>query len=302
MAKECCSVAQKITVAPVGPEGGQSTYPASTKAEATEHLPACITEPRKQKAKDSTVEELEPYQLFDDFEDRKVFIGSELDPASRTAIIEVLKSNSDCFAWSHSDMIGIDSEITTHKLNVNPHYTPVKQRKRPHAGVKRRTIEEETKKLADNGFIREVKYPEWLANVVVVPKKNNKWKMCVDYTDLNKAYPKDSYPLPQIDRLIDSTAGHRLLTFLDAYSGYNQILMDRCDEEKIAFITDQGTFCYKVMPFGLKNAGATYQCLVCRMFKEYIGRSMEVYIDDMLVKSIDTEHLSRPNFWARDGT
>ncbi|KAM1180790.1 hypothetical protein ACFX2G_020210 [Malus domestica] len=109
--------------------------------------------------------------------------------------------------------------------------------------------------------------------------------MCVDYTDLNKGCPNDSFPLSLIDKLIDSTAGCELLSFMDAYSGYNQILMNPPDQEHTAFTTDRGLYCYKVMPFGLENAGATYQRLVNSMFIEQIGKSMEVYVDDMLVKS-----------------
>ena len=109
--------------------------------------------------------------------------------------------------------------------------------------------------------------------------------MCVDFTDLNKACPKDSFPLPRIDQLVDSKAGHKLLMFMDAFSGYNQIKMDEEDQKKTAFITSQGLYCYKVMPFGLKNAGATYQGLVNKMFNKQISRNMEAYIDDMLVKS-----------------
>ena len=135
------------------------------------------------------------------------------------------------------------------------------------------------------GFIWEVYYPEWLANVILVKKANGKWRMCVDFTDLNKACPKDSFPLSRIDQLVDSTAGHKLLTFMDAFSGYNQIRMAEEDQEKIAFITSQGLYCYKVIPFGLKNAGATYQRLVNKIFSQQIGRNMEVYVDDMLVKS-----------------
>ncbi|XP_024035481.1 uncharacterized protein LOC127899240 [Citrus sinensis] len=109
--------------------------------------------------------------------------------------------------------------------------------------------------------------------------------MCVDFTDLNKACPKDSFPLPKIDQLVDSTAGHGLLSFMDAFSGYNQIPMDEQDEESTAFITNMGLFCYRVMPFGLKNAGATYQRLVNKIFKPLIGHTMEVYVDDMITKS-----------------
>ncbi|RDX85065.1 hypothetical protein CR513_33786, partial [Mucuna pruriens] len=134
-------------------------------------------------------------------------------------------------------------------------------------------------------FIREVQYPSWLANVVMVRKANGRWRMCIDYTDLNQACPKDSYPLPSIDRLVDGVSGYALLSFMDAYSGYNQIQMHPQDEEKTAFIIDIGTFCYRVMPFGLKNAGAMYQRLMDQVFKEVLGVDLEVYVDDMVVKS-----------------
>ena len=117
---------------------------------------------------------------------------------------------------------------------------------------------EEIRKLLEAGFIREVYYPDWLANVVMVKKNNGKWRMCIDFTDLNRACPKDSYPLPRINTLVDSMARHELLSFMDAFSCYNQIKMKEEDQEKTSFVTSQGLFCYKVMPFGLKNAGATY--------------------------------------------
>ena len=111
--------------------------------------------------------------------------------------------------------------------------------------------------------------------------------MCIDFTDLNQACQKDSLLLPKIDQLVDSTTGHKLLSLMDTFSRYNQILMDEEDQEKTSFVTSQGLYCYKVMPFGLKNIGATYQRLVNRMFSHQIGRNVEVYVDDMLVKSKD---------------
>ncbi|KAM1216401.1 hypothetical protein EV1_012756 [Malus domestica] len=152
----------------------------------------------------------------------------------------------------------------------------------------------EVEKLKGIGFVREVNYPTWVANVVLIKKNPTKeslllqkvlWRMCVDYTDLNKGCPKDSFPLPLIDKLIDSTAGCELLSFMDAYLGYNQILMNPPNQEHTAFTTDRRLYCYKVMSFGLKNAGATYQRLVNSMFAEQIEKSLEVYVDDMLVKS-----------------
>ena len=129
-----------------------------------------------------------------------------------------------------------------------------------------KAVTEEVEKLLEVDFIREVFYLDWLVNMVMVKKSNGKWRMCIDFTDLNKACPKDSFPLSRIDQLVDSTTGHKLLSFMDAFSRYNQILMDEDDQEKTSFITSQGLYCYKVMPFGLKNIGATYQRLVNRMF------------------------------------
>lgn len=140
------------------------------------------------------------------------------------------------------------------------------------------------------GFIREVHYPQWLSNVVLVKKENGKWRMCINFTKLNKACPKDSYPLPMIDQLVDITAEHEMLSFMDAYSGYNQIKMYKPDQEKTSFITNIGLYCYKVMPFGLKNVEATYQRMVNHMFAPLMEKNMEVYVDDMLVKSIKSHH------------
>ena len=146
-------------------------------------------------------------------------------------------------------------------------------------------IQAEVDNLLQNRFIRAVKYLEWLANVVVVPKKGNKWRVCVDYTDLNDACPKDSFPLPRINQIVEASVRHGMLSFLDAFSGYHQIPMHLPDAEKTSFITPHGLYCYNVMPFGLKNAGATYQRLVMKLFRPLLGSTMEVYIDDMLVKS-----------------
>jgi hypothetical protein len=121
---------------------------------------------------------------------------------------------------------------------------------------------------------------------MLVKKSHGKWRMCVDFIDLNKACLKDSFPLPQINMLVDSTTRCGLLSFMDAFSGYNQIRMHPVDQEKTAFITDQGLHYYKFMPFRLKNARATFQRLMNKMFHEQIGRNMEVYVDDILVKSV----------------
>ena len=154
-------------------------------------------------------------------------------------------------------------------------------------------LKDEVDKLLDCNFIKEPYYPSWLANPVLVRKPNGKWRTCVDFTDLNKACPKDSFPLPRINQLVDATLGHQLLNFMDAYSRYNQIPMHVPDQEHTTFITNRGLYCYKVMPFGVKNAGMTYQRLVNMIFKEQISKTMEVYVDDMLVKSkVSSDHVA----------
>ena len=122
-------------------------------------------------------------------------------------------------------MVGIDPKLIVHQLQVDPDHQPVKQKRRKFTPERNKIINEEIQKLIDIGSMKEVKYPNWLTNVVVVKKKNGKWRVCIDFTDLNKACPKDSFPFPHIGMLVDATAGHELLSFMDAYSGYNQILM-----------------------------------------------------------------------------
>ena len=240
-------------------------------------------------------EELEPISLDDDPE-HLAYIGSKLAEDLKSLLTQFLKQNRDVFAWKQADMGGIDPTVITHRLHINPSFKPVQQKRKSFATERQRAINEEVGKLLQAGAIREVGYPEWLANVVLVKKANGKWRLCIDFTDINKACPKDSFPLPRIDLIVDATAGHELLSFMDAFSGYNQISMDPDDKEKTSFVTAQGTYRYRVMPFKLKNAGATYQRLVNRMFQKQIGATMEVYIDNMLVKSTKADlhiaHLS----------
>ena len=172
-----------------------------------------------------------------------------------------------------------------HHLNVNPVITPKKQA--PWRPSKEHTdaMREEVARLKRAGAIKEIFYPEWLANTVVVRKKSGKWRVCIDFTDLNKACPKDPFLMPRIDRLVDSTAGHPRMSFLDTFQGYHQIPLAAEDQKKTAFVTPVGNYHYKVMPFGLKNVGSTYQRMMTRMFEQQMGKSIEVYIDDMVVKS-----------------
>ncbi|WZZ03192.1 hypothetical protein YC2023_089113 [Brassica napus] len=234
------------------------------------------------KKREPTCEPVVTICLDEAFLERCVEIGANLREPLRTELVTCLKKNLNTFAWAVEDMPGIDINITCHELNIDPTFKLVKQKRRKLGPECAFAVNDEVEKLLKVGSITKVRYPDWLANPV-----------CVDFTDLNKACTKDSFLLPHIDRLVEATAGNELLSFMDAFSGYNQIRMNPDDREKTAFITDRGTYCYNVMPFGLKNAGATYQRLVNRMFSKQLGKTMEVYIDDMLVKSLKAkDHMS----------
>jgi hypothetical protein len=188
-------------------------------------------------------------------------------------------------------MPGIPREVAEHSLDILPHSCAVQQRLRRFDEERRRAIGAELRKLLEAGFIKEVFHPTWLTNPVLVKKKNGKWRMCVDYTSLNKACPKVPFPLPRIDQIVDLTAGCELLCFLDAYSGYHQIKMKESDQLATSFITPFRMYCYVTMPFGLRNAGATYQRCMQHVFGDHIGRTVEAYVDDIVVKTRKADDL-----------
>jgi hypothetical protein len=169
-------------------------------------------------------------------------------------------------------MPGVPRELVEHALNMDPKARPVKQPLRWFDKPKCKAIAAELHRLENAGFIREIKTSTWVCNPVIVPKKNTDvCRVCVDYTSLNKQCPKDPFPLPCIDQIIDSKVGCARLSFLDAYLGYNQIKVKKEEEEKTAFITPYNIFCYQVMLFGLKNAGATYQRIMQNCLESQIG-------------------------------
>ena len=161
----------------------------------------------------------------------------------------------------------MDLEFISHSLNVNPNTVP--RRRQPQRSSKEHfdAVKEEVLKLKQTRAIKEVFYLEWLANIVVVKKKSSKWRVCVDFTDLNKAYPKDPFPVLRINQLVDATSNHSKMSFLNAFQGYHQIPLALLDQEKMAFFTPTGNYHYLVIPFGLKNDRSTYQRMVTRMFE-----------------------------------
>jgi hypothetical protein len=206
-------------------------------------------------------------------------------------VIDFLHANTNIFAWSPSDMPGIPREVAEHSLDILPHSRVVQQWLHCFDKERCQTIGVELRKLLKARFIKEVFHPTWLANPVLVKRKNGKWRMCVDYTSLNKACPKVPFPLPRIDQIADSTVGCENLCFLDAYSGYHQIKMKESDQVTTSFITPFSMFCYVTMPFGLQNASATYQRCMQHIFGDHIGRTIEAYVDDIVVKTRKVDDL-----------
>jgi len=209
--------------------------------------------------------------------------------------VELLKEYKDCFAWDYNEMPGLSQEMVEFKLPIRPDKKPVKQIPRRFAPQILSKIKEEIERLLKSKFIRIARYVDWLANIVPVKKKNGTIRDCIDFRDLNLATPKDEYPMPVAEMLVDSAAGFEYLSMLDGYSGYNQIFIAEEDVSKTAFRCPGALGCYEwlVMPFGLKNAKATYQRAVNSMFHDFIEKFMQIYIDDIVVKSSsEDDHLN----------
>jgi len=154
-------------------------------------------------------------------EEHNTAVGTTLAAAEAETMHAALKKNVDMFAWTPTDMSGVIPNVITHRLSIFKEARPISQKKRDLGDEKRLTAKEEADNLLSVGFIREARYTTWLANVVMVTKSNGNWRMCVDYRNINSACLKDTYPLPNIDRLVNGAAGHKIMSFLDAYSGYN---------------------------------------------------------------------------------
>jgi len=203
---------------------------------------------------------------------RELKIGTLITPEEKEELIALLQDYLDVFAWSYEDMPGLDTSIVVHRIPLVEGCKLIKQKlRRTHPEVLIK-VKEEIEKQWNVGFLEVVKYPQWVSN------------MGVEHS------PKDNFPLPHIDMLVDNAAHSSTYSFMDGFSGYNQIKMAQEDKEKTTFVTPWGTFCYKVMPFGLKNARATYQRAMVTLFHDMMHKEIEVYVDDMIAKSREGEN------------
>ncbi|XP_026417373.1 uncharacterized protein LOC113312854 [Papaver somniferum] len=173
-------------------------------------------------------------------EDPKMIkIGTLMDKDREETLVRMLKEYPNIYAWKLGDMLGIDPEVIKHELRTKPCTNPVKQKLRKVAPEYHRAVEKELSKLLDAGFIKKVRYPTWISNMFIVPKNSDGVRVCIDFTNLDKACLKNSYPLPSIDQLVEAVEGHEELPFMDGYSGYNQIAL--AEEGKVARIAKWNT-------------------------------------------------------------
>jgi hypothetical protein len=207
-------------------EGSEAAVAEEQRAEAQMRQSMKGAEAERMKAVDVT----KTVPLCADVPSRTVMIGTEVSTEDEGKLLQFLHNNQDVFAWSKSDLTGVHESVIEHALNTDPNVKPKPQRQRPMSGDRVKSAEAEVQKLLDARIIREVQYPVWVANVVMVPKKNGNMHMCIDFTELNKACPKDPYPLPRIDVIIDQAAGCDMLSLLDCFSGYHQVWMRREDK------------------------------------------------------------------------
>jgi hypothetical protein len=218
--------------------------------------------------------------------EKTVVISDNLREKQELMLTSFLRDNADIFTWTPSHMLGVPRDLAEHSLDVSKTAKPVKQKLCRFVKDRKVVIKVEIIKLLASRFIRDCKNPVWL-----VPKKIGQWRMCIDYTDLNRHYPKDPFPLPRIDQVVDSTSGSVLLCFLYCYSGYHYIALKVSDQDKTTFITPHDIYCYTTMTFGLKNTGVTYQKAIQKCLESQIGDNIKVYVDDVVVKTMAEDYL-----------
>jgi hypothetical protein len=255
-------------------------------------LPICsdLTGDRKLGYGFTSTDELEEIDIGPRDKPRPTFISKKLDPSLREPTIALLKEYLDCFAWDYTEMPGLDRSIIEHRLPLKKGFRPFQQRVHQMRTKVLEEVKKEIEKMLEAGFIRPCRYAEWISSVVPVQKKDGRWRVCVDFRDLNRATLKDEYPMPIAEMFINMAVGNKILSFMDGNAGYNQISMALEDIHKIAFRVPgaMGLFKYVVMTFGLKNTGATYQRAMNYIYHDLISKLVEIYIDDVVVKSTST--------------
>jgi hypothetical protein len=238
----------------------------------------------------TSANELEEVNIGPGDKPRPTFISKKLDPSLRELMIALLKEYSDCFSWDYTEMPRLDRSIVEYWLPLKKGFQPFQQRGHQMRTEVLEEVKKEIEKMLEAGLIRPCRFAEWISSTVPIQKKDGRWWVCVYFRNLNGATPKDEYPMPVAETLINAATGNKILSFMDGNAGYNQIFMAPKDIHKTAFRVPGavGLLEYGVMTFGLKNASATYQHAMKCIYHDLIGKLVEIYIDDVVVKSTST--------------
>jgi hypothetical protein len=226
-------------------------------------------------------------------EDPKIIkLSKKLNPEVKERYIKLMKDFPDVFAWSYEDLKFYDTKVIDHVIPVKNDQNPFKQKLRRMNPLLLPLIEKDVRNIFDAKIIVSLRFSKWLANLVPVRKKSGKIRLCVDFWNLNRVSLKDNYPLPNMDYILQKVVGSQKLSMLDGFFGYNQIIVHPGDQEKTTFTTPWGTFMYAKMPFGLMNAGDTFQRAIDISFADEKDKFIVIYLDDMnLFSDSDNEHL-----------
>ncbi|GKV43023.1 hypothetical protein SLEP1_g50365 [Rubroshorea leprosula] len=246
MTRACYQDTFKKVELAAAPRGSSEIHKPTQPGQQTMSISDIEHRPEGVEQKAEPIEPVEAVPLNPDVPKRTIKIDTKLTEEERAELLEFLNVNQDVFAWTTEEMPAIPMELTVHKLSTDPTKRPVVQKRHLFGPEKQAAIDEEIQKLLQAGFIRRVEYSELVSNPVLIKKPNGKWRMCIDFTNLNEVCPKDPHPLPNVEKLVERVAGHEWMSFLDASSGYHQKLV------QVAF-------------------------------KLQIGRNIEVYVDDMIV-------------------
>jgi len=223
---------------------------------------------------------------------KMIKLSKNLPPDQKPKYVNLFKEFQDVFAWSYEDLKSYDTLVIQHTIPLKPNQKPFKQKLRRINPMLLPSIEKEVKKMFEAGIIEPIRFSEWVSNLVPTRKKSGEIRLCVDLRNLNQVFLKDHYPLPKMDHILQRVVGLSRISLLDGFSGFNQILVHPDDQDKTAFTTPWGTFKYVKMPFGLKNAGATFQRAMDIEFAKEIHDFLVVYLDDLTPFSkSDQEHL-----------
>ena len=211
---------------------------------------------------------------------KELNLSKSLSQEQHQDVLQLLQKHQDAFAWEYMDMKGLDPALCTHRIYISPDCKPVRQPQRRINPALRDIVKNELQKLLNVGFRYPISDSQWVSPLVIVPMKGGKWRVCIDYRELNAATKKDHFTLPFVNQVLDNLAGKKYFSFLDGFSGYNQIQIAPEDQDKTTFTCPWGTFSYFFLPFGLCNAPATFQRAVISIFSDISADYLEVYMDD----------------------